>query len=677
MTDQEDKLFGEVNRHYTMWEEDFFVRRSTFDTADELFRSFIDEQKWPYSSLIFVPIIFTTLFEKTARLIGAKPKGRLVPREGGDVLGAKINNEILSYEWDDAVRYDGTSMIIKWAMMDMNARKYGASFALVPWHYERKLVKEAVDQGMPTFKSKAWFDGPAFDVLNIRDTIWNPSYSTVKTWFGVRKYLTLVELLAVNDVARGAPIYKNLDELRDKLKKEAKTVDKRESNYVSRNKSVKGLQDFLGRDETNRVVEVVTEYRDNRWITYAPKHGIILRDIENPYKHQQIPIVQLKYYPIDDDLFGIPEWEPVEKPQKALNALSSQYVDAANTELNPIFGVDSTRVRMHTLQFTPRSKWIVTGDPKTAITKIDFSAPNSIGQYKTVYSMLKGEIMEALGDTSANTSQLNTFGNNKTATEVKDLSVQRLSRDNFNQVVLSEAIKQQMMFWHSMNQQFYFDKGEETKILRITGKDAISYFKNMGLDQMTMTSDQAINTVADAEAQGIQVNLADYQTPLYPVKTSAGEVPKMNMSPDGQHAQVTITPDDVAGDYDYIADTDTMTPPNNEQLTAAKREAIALAVNPQASQALMAEGKRIKLSELMEDYFEQLGFKDASKYFENAQVMNSAQPNDPTAQGQLGTPNLPGAGAPQGMPAAGGAIPQQGMGTPPPPPGGASQPLVA
>ena len=50
-------------------------------------------------------------------------------------------------------------------------------------------------------------------------------------------------------MARSKPIYKNLDILRDSLKRDEvqkKFADTRESNYMSKNKSLKGLQDFVG-----------------------------------------------------------------------------------------------------------------------------------------------------------------------------------------------------------------------------------------------------------------------------------------------------------------------------------------------------------------------------------------------------------------------------------------------
>lgn len=275
-TPEEQKSFTEVLRHNEMAESDLSTRIADFDKKDILFRSHIDEKNWPYRSLVFDPRVFTALYEKTARTLANKPRGRMIPREGGDVLGAKINNEILSFQWDDNERVDETAMIAKWAMMDLNARKYGASFALTKWHWQREVSRGEDGKN----KSKIFYDGPNFRPLNNRDCLPNPSYSTIKNWFQTREYLTLQEMKDVNDAARSKPVYKNLDLLRSLLQSETqKGGDARASNYVIKNKAIKGLTDFLGQDEMYKVVEVVTEYRPDKWITFSPKHGVILRDI--------------------------------------------------------------------------------------------------------------------------------------------------------------------------------------------------------------------------------------------------------------------------------------------------------------------------------------------------------------------------------------------------------------
>ncbi len=100
-TTDERKLFSKVIRHYEMAKQDLDSRIGDWDTKDELFRSYIDEANHPYNAVVFDPRVFTAIFEKTARLFANKPRGRMVPREGGDTLGAKINNELLSFQWDE------------------------------------------------------------------------------------------------------------------------------------------------------------------------------------------------------------------------------------------------------------------------------------------------------------------------------------------------------------------------------------------------------------------------------------------------------------------------------------------------------------------------------------------------------------------------------------------------
>ncbi len=116
---QEQTTFGDLFRHYTMAREDLDQRIKDFDKKDILFRSHIVKEKWPYRSLITDPVIFTALYEKTARTFANKPRGRMLPREGGDAIGAKINNELLSFQWDDNERVDAQSMLVKWALMDL------------------------------------------------------------------------------------------------------------------------------------------------------------------------------------------------------------------------------------------------------------------------------------------------------------------------------------------------------------------------------------------------------------------------------------------------------------------------------------------------------------------------------------------------------------------------------
>ena len=640
-TPEEREIYWQVKRHYDLSREDLETRYTDWNKKDELFRSHINEKGWPYSAMVFDPRVFTAIFEKSARLLANKPKGRLVPREGGDALGAKINNALLDYQWDDAERVDGEPMLAKWARMDMNARKYGASFALCKWHFEKRAIGKEKTQVI-------WFDGPTFTPWNNRDVLHNPSYSSIRKWIQLREWVILEELQRVNDMARARPVYKNLDIIRDSLSKEARGGgDMRSTAWASRNLSIKGLQDFMGKDEVFKTFELVTEYRDDRWISFAPKYGVILRDIPNPYLHGRIPVVQLKYYPIDEDIYGLSEIEPVEKLQKALNALINQYLDAINMGLYTPIKVRTAAVQLHTLEFGPGKKWLM-NDPTSDVLPYETSGAG-IAEFAQTYRFIVGAMQEALGETSAAVSQMTPGEGERTATEINELSLQRNVRDNFNQLFLGEAIKDQMMFWHLMNQQFLFDEQNKQRIVRIVGQDAVAFFEEMGLSEQGLT-EETINRITSPEMEDIitdpNFDINSMMEPLFPVATSEGTIPKMVMEEGGDMASIVVEPEDVAGVYDYIPDVRSMANPEPATVNALT-QLMLLAKDPIAIQARMMDGQRLKLAELEKDLFELLGLKNADKYYERSADVQAQQAGTGTAlPGQTPT----GVGQPGGVP---------------------------
>jgi len=609
--EEERSLYHEVMLHYKTAKQDLESRIPDFNKKDELFRSHINEKNWPYRTLVFDPRTFTALYEKTARLFANKPRGRMNPREGGDALGAQINNEIVSFQWDDNERVDGSPMLAKWALMDLNARKYGASFAVCKWHWEKRMTKS---NGKA--EASVFFDGPNFKPLDNRDCLPNPSYSTIKNWFQHREYVTFQELENVNDAARGKPIYKNLHLLKDAMSKDSdRGGDRRDNNYVSKNKELKGLEDYLGTDTVYRTIEIVTEYRNDRWVVFSPRHGIILRDISNPYDHGQIPVIQLKYFPIDDDIYGLSEIEPVEKLQNALNAYICQNLDTLNMSTYMPLKVNQTggAVQMHTLQFGPGAKWLM-NNPATDVVPFE-GKPSGVAEFPVIYRFMIGAIAEAYGEASAAVSGLNPTEGQKTAAEIKDTALSRSARDNFNRIFLEEALKKQMMFWLKLNQQFFFNQGEKYKIIKIAGKDALRYFQKAGLDGMGLTT-EAEDILANPEMAGT-VEPQDFQQPLYPIEVGNGDIlPKLNMEDDKSVGSLFVEPSDLSGTYDYIPDVASMTDTANEKATQTKLEALTLIQQPGVQQMLAQEQKKVKVFELLTDYLEDIGFKNADQYFE-------------------------------------------------------------
>ena len=651
-------MFSDLNKHYSMASRDLeqrIFRKNGFDDADKMFASYIDESNWPYRSLMFDPRPYTTILEKSARLIGGKPKGRLVPREGGDSLGARINNELLSYQWEDNARL-GESMITKWIMMDQNVRKYGSSFMIAKWRYDKR-------------SGEVFFDGPDAIVCKNRDVLANPSYDFINKWFQYREYVTLDELQKVNDMARTENAkYKNLDLLRDSIREDAKGKgDKREANIQIKNKSMRGLTDYLGSDELYKVVEIVTEYRPDRWITFSPRHGVIIRDIPNPYKHGEIPVVHLKYYPLPDDLYGVSELEPVSKQIKAINAHLSAYSDTIALALRPPAHVNPVNVRMHTLDWSPEAKWLMNNpNVDVQMMKIDTSITTN---FQSIYQTLVGSLMNAWGEQSQGTSVVNPAQDQGrvTATEIKDTAFTRNVRDNMNQIFLAEALKKQIMFWHAMNQQYLFTgTKDQQKIVRIVGRDASEFFMRQGLADIRPTHEDAQmlamgqmkpEDIAPGPRFAVSVGEDEEGNPL--------EVPKFIPDEAGEGGNLIIEPSDLSGNYDYIPDIETMKAPSSQDVKNQLMEVIGLLINPAVLQLLIQEGKKPKMMEILTRAFEATDVvKDAEALFEDVK-------GGVYGQNQV----VPGGGiGPEGGVPPEGAMPTQGMGGGVvPPPGAGNQ----
>ena len=104
MAKKSDGLLDKLNKlldHYTKGKQDMDTRRTRKNGWNDIVNAYMGKlpKTWPYMSVVTDPVIRTAILEKNNRLINAKLQGRLEPREGGDMIKAKINNAILDYQW--------------------------------------------------------------------------------------------------------------------------------------------------------------------------------------------------------------------------------------------------------------------------------------------------------------------------------------------------------------------------------------------------------------------------------------------------------------------------------------------------------------------------------------------------------------------------------------------------
>lgn len=639
------QLLNQVSSHYQHWTEEVDNRMSRKGGWNDITDAYWGKlpNDWPYDNKIVDPVIRTSLIEKTARLLNSKLRGRLVPRENGDVLKAKINNAVLDFQWDSA-NYGG-SMLSKWQQMDQDTRLYASKFGLVIW----KTIKD--------FKGKLKFDGNEFEPLDIRDCGIDYAASNIKNakWFQHRKWAYLEDLKLANK--NGIEVYTGLSELEEKL---ANGSNNKDDAYISRIKQLKGLEDMTGKDSAFPMIEIVTEYREDRWITFSPKYNIILRDIKNPYNHGRIPIVQLSYYPLNDDPIGESEVEPVLSLWKAIQAVLNGYFDNLNLHIRPPLKIIEGAARIETIVFGPEAQWIV--DRPDAVTEHQGTG-EALRYFQTTYTALKSAFNTAMGDFSQGVSNIDPFGSKKTATEVKASATQQNTRDQANQIKLAEAIQDMIAMWLSNNRQFLFsDPKKQSYVVKILGEDMFGYFKRAGLDEMITppeTTDEIANIIQTAGGNVSDMDIEQMveagKIPKFPVKTKDGFKPKMEINEMGDQAEISVIPEDVEGDFDYIPDIKSMSAGAAAEQQQSKQKTFELITNPAVQQMLMQQGVKTKIKDLLVDIIND-GQNDGERYFEVIQQAGIPGGIIPPEQ----TSGMPGAS----NPALGGMPTEQMAGSP-------------
>ena len=659
-----EDILLQVGHHYRSWKEDNDKRRTRKNGWNDVTDAYWGKLPidWPYTSKVVDPRIRTSLTEKNARLLNGKLRGRLVPREGGDVLKARINNALLDFQWDNA-NYGG-SMLSKWAQMDMDARLYASKFALVLWRHEE------VD-------GEVKFDGNEIYPLDIRDCGIDPTATHIRNakWFQYRDWVKLEDLENVSDDPN-ATKYPGLKKLKKMIDEDA-SQNRRDSEYEDRLRSLKGLQDRTGEDKSFPVVERVREFRKDRWICFFPKYNVIGYDIDNPYEHGQIPVIQLRYYPLGDDPIGESEVEPVIPLWRAINACLCGYLDNMNLHMRPPLKI-GPGANIDTIVWGAEAQWMM-NNPNDVVEMQ--SNGEAMRYFQTTYSALVSAFNTAMGDMSQGISNIDLTKPDKTATEIKQSTRQQNSRDQANQMYLGETISDMMMMWLVNNRQFLFlDTKKQDYILRIIGTDLFEYFKRAGLDEMTVST-EGMQMIGDIiNSQEGNMNDGDIQqlyeaakVPKFPVFDNPKEKDptklkyksKMRMNDMGDGAELSLVPDDLDGSFDYIADVVSMASGSNEQLQKATQEAVQmLTTNPVVLQLLQAQGVQPQIKDLLISVFDQAGLKDAERFFQSNNSTGQPQTGIGGGNGlvnplqQQGVPTAPPAPPNQGLPAAMAGSPQ-------------------
>lgn len=588
----EEELGKEISDQFLLAKRYLDPIHERMNLQEELYRTFIDKNSYPHNARVFDPRVFRVIETITPRMVANEPTGSFYPSHDGSVETSQIFNTLIKYDWNKADMFPKQVNFVKSMLI------FGTAFGRTFWDFRERerhqMVATKLD-GRNVWTSKntekvkyTEFDSPNFEVLNIYDCFPDPNCTNVHNmrWFIYRSFKTLAELKSEND-ARGLEYWKNLDKLEEmvnaKNKERGTTGMPTDIQYREHRRVMLSTQELLGQDESNPDITVLIRYTREGWCFVCPEYGnLIIREVVNPYFHGDLPIVYGVDYPYPGELYGMGEIEPIDRIQRAINAVLNQRLDNVQLTLRTMWKVKKNAgVDMHTLVSAPGN--IITTNDMSAIEPLQ--TPDVTGAtFVQTMNYLTSSLQNGSGITDY-TIGLNTGQNtaNETATGTRLIQQEanaqfKLKIQLYNHMVVERIANQ----WKDLRIQF---TTEEQK-LRIIGKNNIDELKNS-------------TDFATTDVEGNPIIPGDYETKG-----------RMEISQNEQFAFLRIFPDDIqpsiVGDYDFVASVayDQVSDPVSMQegfFTALEK----ISSQPW-TQGLAMQGKMPNFEMLTEQIFEKL-----------------------------------------------------------------------
>lgn len=329
-----DALLARLLKDYETAKAARQPREERWIEYDELFRSINPEKPKDGLSNLFIPE--TEGFVRTAQLRMAAPflnsKENYItgdPRKPEDVANAKANESLI---FDQLQKTKFGKKNAEWVLQKL---VYGGSPALVDWEYEMREVEREEPQfnydtlQEETIKVKDYVvskDGPRFQPFSIWDWYIDPEATCMQdARYGIRRHMVSADYL------RALKEQKHYKNIADVLEQGGTGDDEKNQR-----------PDPLGEDAADfdeyKEYELL-EYWDNvkkRLYIIASKKFII-RDGENPFPHQEIPVVWATYKKNPFEFYGKGIPEALQPLQDELNLKRNQRSDYVTRVLNPMW----------------------------------------------------------------------------------------------------------------------------------------------------------------------------------------------------------------------------------------------------------------------------------------------------------------------------------------------------
>ena len=415
---EETTLINQVIQHHSDSNDTIEDVRNTWDEKEDMLIGNLTDSISANStkSQIYDPRLATIIYERVARVSANQPKGKTYAISKDDIGKNKLMNMILDkYVYKNA--NSQFSFMTKVRLMDLYSLVYGVQFTLVDWC------------------DKDNYEGPDFWLLPIRDCFPQPGACSIEEsdWFQVATLKSKKWLESRKDL----PGWKNIDVLLDKIKGTAGTT--RSDLDDQRKTSVEEIREpNVPGDKNNPKVQIITEYRKDKWITFSKEHRLILREIDNPHQNNKLPIVAKHSFPLLDSIYGLGEFERGKTLQYAINSLINLYMDGVKFSLYPPLQINEDGVVPSSIKWGPAEKWLV--DRPNVDVQVTQMSPQGLNTFQSTYSFLIAALMNQSGTTDTTISSQTDVSLGKTPEALKMIERREGSRDSWDRFMLEQSL---------------------------------------------------------------------------------------------------------------------------------------------------------------------------------------------------------------------------------------------
>jgi hypothetical protein len=561
---------------------------------------------------IHIPKAHGIVESVVARICANDPQGDYKPVNDTFKANNTLLTSLFQHQWHIA------QMPLQLLAAAKRGEVDGTIIARMVWKYEERDVW---NREKKTTESKVVRDSWDYILEKRENCYLNPSAEGIKAYHKNGEWIIISVIESLSDLKNrtdkdGAIKYKNLKKLEDWLKEGGeKAPTAKHQSDTSMNENSETQQHNAGSvadkyDSTTDKVNVLYHYTYKQWHGFVPgfsdENGLIL-DTKNPNGDGELPVL-VSYTNIDDDsVDGISSVAIGADSFDSLNTLASQQLDAGSYDMLPIIqakGYDKTE----------KIDWsrgnIIYSRMDQEIVPVP--SPNrSQNTFQLQWQYLNQAIEAGLGYVDNAKQAGDATASQSTATGVRSSDVERDLKISKKIKIFEKTLIEPLAEKALKMSYRYLD---EPMTIGLSDKRAIKYFKTM------QEADDA---------------LPENQRKMRVVIDGSKPKPKFRIDDEAKNAFLTITPEDLYGDYVFEADTEA-------SLTNSEAEVNKLAqftdflLNDKVEAGLLREKKAISFSELVERRANALGIKNEQELIVNIEeqmLQNGIDPNsvDPNA----------------------------------------------